>query len=126
METITVKEFADFLCKEDKRYEEKLTDGFLQGDVLTRKAAAKMTHVYMKDVLKIKDIEDINPAEKLRDLYDCRTCVNHIAQVYLRGIMDAVEIDGISEGSLFVFDGKGEVSPKEAREIVERVRKLTI
>ncbi len=127
MESITVKEYTDLLCKEeDRRYEEKLTDGFLRGDVLTRKAAAKITHVYMRDVLKIQDMEDINPAEILRDLYDCRTCVNHIAQVYLRGIMDAVEIKGISEESMFIFDGKDKVSRKEALEIVDRVRHYTI
>lgn len=90
-----------------------------------RRAAAEIVHGFLKDVLKEKDIADISPAAVLRDLYDCRVCVNHIAQVYLKGIMDPVEIRGLGadgDESLLIFDGRGILSKKEAEEIIKRVK----
>ena len=71
---------------------------------LTRKNAARICHMYLLKVMKVRDL-DISGAAKLRDLYDCRTCADHIAQVYLRGIMDAKNI--MRGGEFLWFDLNG-------------------
>ena len=72
----------------------------------------------------IKDLDNIDPAEILRDLYDCRVCVNHIAQIYLRGIMDAIKMESATGDPFFIFDGKGTVSVTDAQMIAANVRRL--
>ena len=64
---------------------------------LNRQTAARIIHQFMKIELGVPDLADISGANELADLYTCHTCVNHIAQVYLRGIMEAqiVERDGV-------------------------------
>ena len=64
---------------------------------LNRQTAARIIHEFMKIELGMPDLQDISAANELADLYTCHTCVNHIAQVYLRGIMEAqvVERDGV-------------------------------
>ena len=52
-------------------------------------------------VMKVNDL-DISGAKDLKDLYDCRVCANHIAQVYLRGIMDAGNL--ALQGEVYFFD----------------------
>ena len=65
--------------------------------ILNRQTAARIIHQFMKIELGVPDLADISGANELADLYTCHTCVNHIAQVYLRGIMEAqtVERDGV-------------------------------
>lgn len=58
---------------------------------LNRQTAARITHEFLRLELNIPDLQNISPAKKLKDLYTCRVCANHIAQVYCRGIMDADE-----------------------------------
>ena len=99
---ITIKEFVNLLSQKDLSYghsrgwledqDERFGENFIN-----RQTAARIIHQYIKIEHGIKDIEDISPAKVLADLYTCHTCVNHIAQVYLRGIMDSeiVERDGI-------------------------------
>ena len=53
---------------------------------LNRQSAARIIHQFLKIECALEDIADIKEAEKLADLYTCRLCANHIAQVYLRGI----------------------------------------
>ena len=64
---------------------------------LNRQTAARIIHQFMKIELGLPDLPDITSANLLADLYTCHTCVNHIAQVYLRGLMHAqtVERDGV-------------------------------
>ena len=83
-----------------------------------RKDAAKILHLYMLKVLSLKDEEDISSASVLKDLYDCRVCVNHIAQVYLKGIMKAHEYP---EG-LKLFDSNVELSEAEALEAIKTLK----
>lgn len=83
-----------------------------------RKDAAKILHLYMLKVLSLKDEEDISPASVLKDLYDCRVCVNHIAQVYLKGIMKAHEYP---EG-MKLFDSNMELSEAEALEAIKTLK----
>ncbi len=59
------------------------------------------------------DEEHIEAAFRLKDLYTCKTCVNHIAQVYAKGIMTARQ-----DGS-FGVDEK--ITCKEAGEALSRV-----
>ena len=58
---------------------------------LNRQTAARITHEFLRLELNIPDLQNISPAKKLKDLYTCRVCANHIAQLYCRGIMDADE-----------------------------------
>ena len=78
----------------------------------------------MKIELGVADLQDISAAEELADLYTCHTCVNHIAQVYLRGIMEAQVIvrDGVEYK---VFNHLEELSEKEMPVILERVSAIS-
>ena len=79
--------------------------------VLTRIDAAIMLHTYMLKVAGIADLEDISAASVLKDLYDCRKCVNHIAQVYLRGLIKPRRLKMPGGAELLLFDAKGEFIP---------------
>lgn len=78
---------------EDKLYHE---------DEINRKNIARIIHMYLLKVKGISDLQDISKACELRDLYDCRVCANHIAQVYLRDIMSAKELS--VNGGFLWFD----------------------
>jgi len=56
---------------------------------LERRRAARIIHEALISELAEKDEQDWSTAEYLLDLYSCRTCVMHIAQVYVKGIMSA-------------------------------------
>ena len=58
---------------------------------LNRQTAARIAHQFLRIECNLPDLEDISPAAILKDLYNCRVCANHIAQIYLRGIMSAQE-----------------------------------
>jgi len=79
---------------------------------LNRQTAARIVHQFMKIELGVSDLPDIRPANVLADLYTCHTCVNHIAQVYLRGLMPAqtVERDGVEYK---IFNHLEEVTEEE-------------
>lgn len=92
---------------------------------IDRKSAARITHQYMLMEMKVGDIKDITPALVLRDLYDCRVCVNHIAQVFLRKLMEGMEIPGLSDEKFIIFDSKKEVSAYEAMNIRDKLRTIS-
>ncbi len=50
-------------------------------------AAAKTVHEFLLDVLNEKDESDWSAAMDLFDIYDCKKCVRHVAQVYVKGII---------------------------------------
>ena len=79
---------------------------------LNRQTAARIIHQFMKIELGVPDLPDITPANVLADLYTCHTCVNHIAQVYLRGLMQAqtMERDGVEYK---IFNQLAEVTEEE-------------
>ena len=96
---------ADTACIMDSAYRQgwiEACDLAEPGKVLRRMDAARILHLYMQHVLGIPDLTDISAAGILKDLYDCRVCVNHIAQVYLRGIMDGVMIPS-GNSSVIIF-----------------------
>lgn len=88
-------------------------------DELDRRTAARIIHMFMRRVLEIRDMEDITPAYQLRDLFDCRVCAGHIAEVYMRGIIPAVELNGMK-----IFDVFRTVSEEEAAAMIEALRKI--
>ena len=59
---------------------------------LNHQTAARIIHMYLLIECGLPDLSDITPATALKDLYTCRVCANHIAQVYCRGIMGADEV----------------------------------
>lgn len=62
------------------------------------------------------DEEHIEAALRLKDLYACRTCVNHIAQVYVKGIMTAWDEDQGVFGAdeKITYEAAGEILPRIA------------
>ena len=82
--------------------------------ILERRTAAYMVHKYLLNVLKEEDVSDISPAFGLRDIYECRVCVYHIAQVYMKGIMTVRDS---------VFGVREAVEEEEAEEIINRVKR---
>lgn len=81
-------------------------------ELITRKTVAGIIHRALL-LSGEADEEGIDAAWQLQDLYTCKACVNHIAQVYSKGIMTAQE-DG-----LFGVDEK--ISREEAEEIIQKV-----
>lgn len=116
MHTVTVKEFYTKLFGEFDPYEFNMYLGdFLSADeaetkVLERRMAAYMVHVYLTEVKKEADEPSIEPAFILKDIYECSSCIRHIAQVYLKGIMPAREL---------VFGVRKPVEADEAEKIAE-------
>ena len=80
-----------------------------------RRAAARIVHQFMRIELKIEDLEDVSAAEKLKDLYTCRSCAAHVAQIYCRGLIEC-ETDFFNHLEL--------LTTFEAVQIFKRLRKL--
>ena len=80
---------------------------------LNRQTAARITHEFLRLELNIPDLTDISPAKKLKDLYTCRVCANHITQLYCRGIMDAKKEEPDSTDSSQLFFNHLELMTKE-------------
>ena len=72
---------------------------------IARKQQARILHMYLLKEKKIPDLKDISKAYELKDLFDCRVCANHVAQVYCRGIMDAKNL--MKNGRFLWFDLEG-------------------
>lgn len=99
---------------EDKLYRE---------DEITRKNIARIIHLYLLKEQGIPDLQDISKASELRDLYDCRVCANHVAQIYLRGIMGAKDIS--ANGGFLWFDLNGEDDSTDIEEYLIRSFEIT-
>lgn len=65
---------------------------------ITRQSAARVVHEMLRKAYQEADDENWTVAEALADLYDCHTCVMHVAQVYVKGIMTGGG-DGLFHGS---------------------------
>lgn len=55
---------------------------------IERRNAARIVHEFLRIVMKEPDEMDWKPVHDLRDLYDCKACAKHVAQVCLKGIME--------------------------------------
>ncbi|MGN0180963.1 MAG: rhodanese-like domain-containing protein [Candidatus Ornithomonoglobus sp.] len=80
---------------------------------ITRQSAARIIHEML--VRYYNEPDDVNwtEAEALADLYDCHTCVMHIAQVYVKGIMT-----GYGDG---LFHGTDKLTVGEAAAAIKRL-----
>ena len=115
---MTVYDFEERLFMADKRRVtdddmaeyRRLTSSVDRDMQLDRKTAALIIHEFLYDVLKEPDEEDISPAFELEDIYECRVCAMHIAQVYSKGIANASHY----------FDLKRTVSEDEAANLIDR------
>lgn len=91
------------------------------GELLQRRSAARIIHQFMKNELKIPDSADIEKAKVLADLYTCRVCVEHVAQVYTKGIMDARETENDQGQIVKIFDMLGTITQNEAKKIIKSI-----
>lgn len=90
-------------------------------NMLERKNAAKILHLFLKRELCVPDLMDISAAGSLIDLYDCRICVQHVAQVYLRKIMEPATRMLWEGKQVEVFGMRDGISPDQAKEIIARL-----
>ena len=115
---ITIEQFVNLLSQKDLAYGH--SRGWLEDQderfcdkLLDRRTAARIIHRYMKIELVVPDLTDISSANVLADLYTCRACVNDVAQVFLRGIMQARQVE--RDGKIIeIFDMGGLVINEDA------------
>ncbi len=92
---------------------------------LDRRTAARIIHQFLRICCGIPDLPEIPNARALKDLYVCPSCANHIAQVYERGIMNAMQITdadyGSSENSILIFNHLEQVSEQDVKSILQNV-----
>ena len=91
-------------------------------NLLDKRTAARIIHLFMKIELNVQDVPEIKQAEKLSDLYVCRVCVNHVAQVFIRGIISAEKLPDGSE-KIF-FNHCALVTKKTAIEMIQKIKNI--
>ncbi len=95
------------------------------GACLNRQTAARIVHLFLLIECGLQDLTDISPAGALKDLYTCRVCANHIAQVYSRGIMTAKkEESAFADSSELFFNHLTQLSKAEAGNIITKLEEL--
>lgn len=85
----------------------------LPNAAVTRQSAARIAHKMLIKAYNEQDDENWTAAEALADLYDCRICVMHIAQVYVKGIMT-----GCGDG---LFHGRDTLTRVQADDMIMRI-----
>lgn len=136
---LTIQEFVsllweqfslqNFLTKGTEQFKPETTSDLLQyghikgwledqdqvycNQIIDKRTAARILHQFMKIQLNQKDIQNISEAKILKDLYSCRVCANHVAQIFLKKIMDCEEIELNGERG-FIFNMLKPVTRKEA------------
>ena len=98
-------------------------DERFKSELLNKRNAARIIHNFMLKELNIPDSLNIDKAKELLDLYSCRTCANHIAQVYVKDIMTAEEYEYNGTTGL-IFNMLKLVSYDEAVEIIGRIKPI--
>lgn len=86
---------------------------------LERRTAARIIHQFMKIEMHIPDEKDISKAEILKDLYTCRVCANHIAQVVTKKIMQPVLAP---DEKTYIFDSLALITKKEQEQIIKKIQ----
>lgn len=99
-EKITTEEFITLLLQScDASISEPLNYAMAKGIAedydlvhsdreISRRQVARIVHDTLRIELHEKDEDDWMAAKDLKDLYSCRTCVQHISQVYVKGIVE--------------------------------------
>lgn len=133
MERITTEQFVAMVIRSSKGVIEPTGGGWSSGymdyaldkgiiedydlthvsNPIERRSAARIVHEVLLTEFGEKDESEWSAAENLRDLYSCRTCVLHIAQMYVKGIMLGREHN--------IFDVAGSLTRAEAEEILVRI-----
>lgn len=90
---------------------------------LDRRTCARIIHQFMKIKMELPDLQDVSGAQVLKDLYTCRVCANHVAQIFVRGLMESYEIDS-EEGLVQIFNMTELVTPFQAVALLEKVFSL--
>lgn len=90
---------------------------------LNRQTAARILHEFLRIECGFDDLQNISSATKLKDLYTCRVCTNHIAQVCARGLMHPQEIQ-TSEKEELIFNHLEVMKKSEALEILQKVKEI--
>jgi rhodanese-related sulfurtransferase len=132
-DTVTTEQFVTLIIRNSKGNITPISDDWSSGYIdyalrrgiiedydmtnisnpIERRSAARIVHNVLLIELGEKDEAQWSAAENLRDLYSCRTCVMHIAQMYVKGIMLGGENN--------LFDPKGSLTAEEAAAIVVRM-----
>lgn len=130
-ENITTEEFVGILLRRFALGNNGCEDSFSYGcrkgwleeqdrpvwkRAVERRAAARIVHEFLRREWGEQDEADWGNARKLKDLYDCRVCANHVAQVYAKGIMQGKKSD--------VFGMREGITEAEANEIAERMLRI--
>ena len=102
---VTGEEYSDVYIRGRRSGWLEAEDELYPDRDISRKNVARILHMYLLKVRLVPDLPDISRASALKDLYDCRICANHVAQVYLRGIMNAKNL--MKEGEFLWFDLEG-------------------
>ena len=92
---------------------------------LNRQTAARILHEFLRIECGLNDLQDITSATQLKDLYTCRVCTNHIAQVCARGLMHPQEIQ-TSEKEELIFNHLEVMKKSEVQKILGKVKELMI
>lgn len=79
---------------------------------LERRYAACIAHEILSSVLKEADEKNLSKAYELLDIFECRSCTGHIAQIYEKGIMTA------NNG---LFELRKHLLESEAPDIIDRM-----
>ncbi len=82
--------------------------------------AARILHQFLKLEIGESDEANWNEAANLKDLYDCHTCVNHIAQMYVKGIMPTKKVV-LNQQQVEIFGMKDYLTKEEALTYIKRV-----
>lgn len=118
--TIDEKDLPHLLLYGHKRGWLEDSDEINPQNFLDRRTAARIIHQFMKIEMHIPDEKNISKAEILKDLYTCRVCANHIAQVVVKNIMQPVLSP---DGQTYIFDSLAPVTKKEQQSIINRLKK---
>ena len=119
----TLSEYATHLPKSTDYISYGYQTGWLQDMDLSgrkfpllRKNAARILHEFLQIELQEPDVFDVSAAYRLQDLFDCRTCVCHIMQIFAKGIMS----DICTSDTRLIFGTDMTISVSEMTEILNR------
>jgi hypothetical protein len=120
---VTGEEYSDVYIKGRRAGWLEEADELYPDRDISRKNVARILHQYILKVRDIPDIGDISEAYKLKDLFDCRICANHVAQVYLRGLMSAKNL--MRDGEFLWFDLDGVDDMETVLEQIDKFREIS-
>ncbi|GAA4062876.1 rhodanese-like domain-containing protein [Amphibacillus indicireducens] len=78
--------------------------------LIERRQVARIVHDTLRLKMHEPDEDDWTAAKELVDLYSCRTCVQHISQVYVKGIIDSEQPN--------LFNLTGNFTQAEAADVI--------